>query len=475
MKFVLRAAIAISCLLVFHQAASAATEMDDLLAAFANADVKSLKHEPLHADAKNKDLVKLGQLLFFDRILSGSNNISCAACHFPTKGTSDSLPLPIGAGGFGLALDRQIGSGHLIPRNAPTAFNLGDKNFHSTMWDGRISVRVNSVSGVTELSTPEPAINGPQPHEADVCAQITTVAAAQALFPVTSADEMRGSPGENDIADAKSNVEAWQRLTARLVGKKNGSVGGIPKYRALMKLAYPEIRSFDEINFGHVARAIGAFEIWAFRANESAFDDFLEGDRTALSRRQFLGAQTFAGKGQCLECHSGSHLTDFKFYSSGMPQLGPGKSPIAGQTIGEDFGREGQTKDPADRYKFKVPSLRNVSHSGPWSHSGSYNDLKGFLRHHLDAKTGMRNYLANPAKWLPSPSKTAVDFTSVVDLDSARNAARVQSVDPIFRSIQLNEKEIDDVFEFLKSLSDLSVYSRPVIPASVPSGLPVEI
>ncbi len=397
--------------------ANARSEMDEIVAAFLKADVKSLRNEKLHPDTDNKDLVKLGQLLFFDKILSGNQDISCAACHFPTKGTSDGLPIPIGTGGQGLGLNRQLATGHFIPRNAPTAFNMGFSGFHTTMWDARIAAKLNVVTGTMELATPEPAINGPKPMEPDLCRQINSVAAAQALFPVTSNHEMRGEKGENDIADAPTNLEVWKLLTARVIGKNNGSVGGIPKYRKLFKAAYPETSSYDEFNFGHVARAIAAYEMSAFAANNSKLDEFLEGDKSALTQSQFRGAKVFVKNGRCLECHSGSHLTDFKSYSSGMPQVGPGKHPLPGEAIGEDLGLEGMSGDKQDRYKFKVPSLRNVYYSGPWSHSGAYNDLKAFLRHHVDAENGMKAYLAKPSDYLPSPTKTAIDFTKMVESD----------------------------------------------------------
>ena len=52
-------------------------------------------------------LVSLGQALFFDKILSGNRNISCASCHHPTAGTGDGLSVSIGEGGIGQAPFRQ--------------------------------------------------------------------------------------------------------------------------------------------------------------------------------------------------------------------------------------------------------------------------------------------------------------------------------------------------------------------------------
>ena len=53
--------------------------------------------------------VELGRNLFFDKILSGNLNISCASCHHPLAGTGDGLSLPIGEGGSGLGVTRDTG------------------------------------------------------------------------------------------------------------------------------------------------------------------------------------------------------------------------------------------------------------------------------------------------------------------------------------------------------------------------------
>ena len=68
----------------------------------------------------------LGQMLFFDKIISGNRNISCATCHHAMADTGDGLSLPVGEGGLGLGVTRDTGSGpdaihERVPRNAPPA------------------------------------------------------------------------------------------------------------------------------------------------------------------------------------------------------------------------------------------------------------------------------------------------------------------------------------------------------------------
>ena len=438
--------------------ASVFTE-SEIRSTFRKHGVRPLSEWELHQDTNNQELVHLGKSLFFDKILSGNKNISCATCHFSTTGTSDNLPVSIGTGGEGLAENRVQGSGHFVPRNAPAAFNMGYPTFHTTMWDERISI--SRQGGKVILNTPEPAINGFSPRLKKIASQITSVAAAQALFPVTSSHEMRGAIGENEIANAPTNEEAWKRLTKRVMA--------IEKYREMFLACYPNIKDYKDFNYGHVARAIAAFEMKHFRADKTDFDRFLRGANRVLSRSQIRGASVFVNQGKCLSCHNGPHLTDFKSYSSGMPQLGPGKGEATGQAIGEDLGLYRITNNPNDIYKFKTPTLRNVAITGPWSHAGAYNNLKGFLVHHTDPRKGMRIFFRRPENHVSSAM-----YLSQIDFNSQRNQDRINSTDERLKNIKLGNKEIDDLVAFLNSLTDLAHYHNVKIPQTVPSGLSVE-
>src|SRR5262249_11493333 len=154
----------------------------------------------------------------------------CATCHTPAAAMGDGLPLALGQGAVGAAPQRQPTSpAQVIARNAPGLLSAGALGDDVLFWDGR--VRTDRATGA--LVTPEPELDGPSPARPDLAAPLTTALAAQALFPVVSAAEMKGNSGENEIANASDNVTAWSLLIARLVGTQNGSVGGIPSYRDL--------------------------------------------------------------------------------------------------------------------------------------------------------------------------------------------------------------------------------------------------
>ncbi|NOT61499.1 MAG: hypothetical protein HOP19_14880, partial [Acidobacteria bacterium] len=88
----------------------------------------------LRADnPQTDDKVALGKLLYFDPILSGKNDMSCATCHHPEMGFSDARDQSMGFGGEGLGRERKNGA--VIKRSAPTIWNAAYN--HRQFWDGR--------------------------------------------------------------------------------------------------------------------------------------------------------------------------------------------------------------------------------------------------------------------------------------------------------------------------------------------------
>lgn len=406
------------------------------------------------APAQDAALVALGQALFFDRVLSGNQDISCYTCHDVDFATGDGLSVSIGTGGLGKGAARQLARGLLIPRNAPHLFRLGGAR--TLFWDGRVS-RQNGV-----LTTPEPALNGPTPAASGIAAQLTTALAAQAMFPVTSHDEMAGQPGENEIADAGSNLEVWALLMRRLVGTDDGSAPGLSGYRTLFAAAYPGVARWDDFNFGHAARAIAAFEVHAFHTQGAAFDRWLAGNRAALSTPQKEGGVLFFGRAGCARCHGGAAFTDGRFHAIGVPQVGPGKDGP-----GEDTGRGLVTGDPQDRYRFRTPSLRNVALTGPWMHDGAYTTLENAIAHYRDPVQSLRVY-----------DRTQLDplLRALVDTDPVRQDARAQAISNLVRGgVRLSPQDVDRLAAFLGALSDPEALDLAAFePDTVPSGLPID-
>ncbi|MDG1891474.1 MAG: cytochrome c peroxidase [Verrucomicrobiota bacterium] len=401
--------------------------------------------------------VELGRLLFFDKILSGNQNISCATCHHPGAGSGDQLSLPVGEGGRGLGPHRDTGVGmdavhERVPRNAPDIFNRGAKEFVKMFHDGRVELSSKKKSAFLT------------PAGKKLPSGLDNVLAAQALFPVTSGAEMAGQLGENPIADLAADgdlVGIWEALAERL--------RSIPEYKQLFKAAFPHAkRGKKGITFAQAANAIAAFEAHEMRFDDSPFDQYLRGDADAMNDDEKAGMALFYGKAKCASCHSGTFMTDHQFHVTSMPQVGPGKGH--GTSGYEDFGREGVTGDSMDRYKFRTPSLRNVALSGPWGHGGAFRDLREAVIHQLDPIECLAHYDRNQPVLPSRTDLDAVDWMAMDDAVAVDQLAEANELDPV----ALEPLEIDQLVTFLYALTDLRALDMMnIIPENVPSGLPV--
>jgi len=417
---------------------------------------------PLDSDYHDKGSpsaakVELGRMLFFDKILSGNQNISCATCHHPNLGLGDQLSLSIGEGGNLLGLDRSTGEGsdavhERVPRNAPDIFNLGAKEFTTMFHDGR--VELSSKNKNSFISPAGEALPG----------GLENVLAVQALFPVTSATEMAGQTGENPIADLAEDGDfsgIWNTLQERL--------RAIPEYVALFEDAFPKLKNgSNQLTIADVANAIAAFEAQAFRFDNSPFDEYLRGDDDAMTIDEKIGMSLFYGEAKCASCHSGPFMTDHEFHATAMPQIGPGKGH--GATGREDFGRGAITEDAADDYKFRTPSLRNVALTGPWGHDGGFSDLKEIVVHQLNPIEALAYYDRSQAV-LPSRSDLdAIDWIVMDDAVAVNQIADACQLEPV----SLEPDEIDQLVAFLYALTDMRALDMmDIVPETVPSGLPV--
>jgi cytochrome c peroxidase len=129
----------------------------------------------------------------------------------------------------------------------------------------------------------------------------------------------------------------------------------------------------DGITAANVKDAIATFER-ALITPDSPFDRFLRGQRTALSGQEQAGYELFVSLG-CAECHNGINLGGTSFQRFGRIGMPPFLRP--GRTVTKaDLGRYGLTKNEADLYRFKVPTLRNVALTAPYFHDGSASTLR---------------------------------------------------------------------------------------------------
>ncbi len=418
------------------------------------ADPDRLPRADATFESFDPELVRLGRLLFYDPILSGGRSISCATCHHPRFATGDGLPLGFGDGGTRIGPDRQADTTNppeeRIPRNAPALFNLGAAEFSVMFHDGRLEADPTRPGGIRT------------PLGEDMVAGFASVLSAQAMFPVLSPDEMAGHYDESDLSRAVRQGlltgpgGAWDIIAQR--------VASIPAYRAAFETLQAD---GARIGFTDIADAIAAFIAAEWRADDSPFDRYLRGT-ASLGAPALRGMTLFYGSAGCSTCHSGQFQTDHAFHAIAMPQFGPGKAARF-EDHARDTGRMRVTGDPADAFAFRTPSLRNILHTAPYGHNGAYPDLEGVIRHHLDPEGSLRAWGMSQAR-LPDLPGVTDDWviTHPEEIDAIAAANQLPPSD-------LNADQIGDIIAFLETLTDpVALKGRMGVPATVPSGLPVD-
>ena len=166
---------------------------------------------------------------------------------------------------------------------------------------------------------------------------------AQAHGPVTNPGEM-----------AMANGEAVEKV-----------LRSVPEYVKAFAAAFPGETS--PVTFDNAANAIAAFE--RKLVTPGRWDKFIAGDDAALTEDEKRGFDTFYEKG-CFSCHNGATVGGASFQKLGAKEAYPTT----------DLGRFQVTKNEADRFVFKVPSLRNSAKTAPYFHDGSIATLGEAVR-----------------------------------------------------------------------------------------------
>lgn len=161
---------------------------------------------------------------------------------------------------------------------------------------------------------------------------------------------------EQALGAIKSHVAArsWPSEVAERLNR-------IPGYRELSREAYGEDLS-EEV----IGKAIASF-MRTLVTPDYPLARWLRGDEDAMTEQQKRGMALFADRG-CIACHAAPYFSNFTYQ----------KFVIAG---GEHhLGRYGVTKDEADKFTYKVPSLLNVAKTPPYTHAGLVKSLPEMVR-----------------------------------------------------------------------------------------------
>ncbi|MES9924412.1 MAG: cytochrome-c peroxidase [Candidatus Thiodiazotropha endolucinida] len=135
----------------------------------------------------------------------------------------------------------------------------------------------------------------------------------------------------------------------------------IPEY----VMEFKQVFGSDKITIDEVTQAIAEFEKTLVTPN-SRFDQWLLGDKQALSQDEMAGYTLFKESG-CVSCHNGEAVGGNSFQKMGVVEPYKAKSPAEGLSA--------VTGKDADRFKFKVPTLRNVEMTYPYFHDGEAETL----------------------------------------------------------------------------------------------------
>ncbi len=138
-------------------------------------------------------------------------------------------------------------------------------------------------------------------------------------------------------------------------------LSSIPDY----VIEFKQVFDTDQITIDEVTQAIAEFEKTLVTPN-SRFDRWLLGDKNALNATELAGYNLFKTSG-CVACHNGPGVGGNSFQKMGLVE--PYKTDSKAE------GVAGLTGKDADRFKFKVPTLRNVALTYPYFHDGAAQTL----------------------------------------------------------------------------------------------------
>ena len=378
-------------------------------------DLDRIPQDPFNRLTPQK--VALGQMLFHETALGRVPQIpqsmqtySCTSCHHAAAGFQACLSQGIGEGGVGFGL---IGEGRTVnpaypldsidvqPVRSPSAMNGAWQEV--MLWNGQF---------------------GAQGHNAGT--------------------QFAWTPG----TPKEKNVLGYQGLETQAIAGQNVHrlkvdsdwVLSIPAYKSLFDAAYPDIPASERYTNITAGLAIAAYER-TLLANQSPWQNWLNGSHSAMSNAEKEGAILFFGKAGCVACHTGPALNSMSFHALGMGDLQNGNYGAINITDDrpEHKGRGGFTGKDQDKYCFKVPQIYNLKDSPFYGHGATF--------------TSIRDVVEYKNKGVSQNDKVPAAYLS-----------------PLFKPLNLTAAEVDALALYLeKSLRDPNLFRY--VPKSLPSGL----
>ena len=304
--------------------------------------------------------IELGKILFWEEQMSSDNTVACGTCHRPEAGGGDPRVVRIpGPDGILGNADDIFGSPGVIKSDAAndydphdffglapqvteraTPSHIGAAYFDEMFWDGRAGRRFD-----------DPETGG------------VVLANGGAL------ENQASGPPLSDVEMAHAGRD-WSQITSKLEDVRPlalasnipsdiaTAIADNPTYPDLFAEAFGD----PQITASRISMAIASYERTQV-PDQTPWDEFNDGDMTALTPAQRAGLQVFTGPGRCVLCHGGALFSDEDFHALGV------------RPPDEDLGRFEVTGNPADRGRFKTASLRNVGLRPRYMHTGTFDTL----------------------------------------------------------------------------------------------------
>lgn len=356
--------------------------------------------------------VTLGKLLFHETALAlnpnmneGMHTYSCASCHHAEAGFQSGLLQGIGEGGMGFG---SAGEGRfknslyqeanldVQPIRTPTTLNVAYQDV--MLWNGQFG-----ATGTNEG---------------------------------TEANWTTGTPKEvNNLGFEGIETQAIAGLDVhRLLIEEDFILNS--EYKEMFDEAFPNVSVSQRYSKLNAGLAIAAYER-TLLPNQAPFQQWLNGNTSAMNQEETIGAILFFGDANCYSCHSGPALNNMKFYALGMNDLA-GENIMTVVDDATKRGRGGFTGSPEDDYKFKTPQLYNLKDVTFFGHGGSFESIKEVINYKNNAVAENQN-------------------------------VPVTQLATIFESLNLSDTQIDAITAFVENAlydSNLQRY----VPESLPSG-----
>lgn len=206
------------------------------------------------------------------------------------------------------------------------------------------------------------------------------------------------------------------------------ALNGSRNYISLFETAYGQ-----KPNMENITHALAAFQSTLISFN-SRYDRYAHGDETALSAQEIRGYNAFRGfVGRCSQCHVPPLFTDSELAVIGAPENDQQYA---------DPGAGALSDDPFKLGAFRVPTLRNISKTAPYFHSGQFSELTEVV----DFYNNTRGHAA--------PKEQALNIHWHVHMTEGP---------------KLSQQNVADIAAFLGALEDET--NLPQVPQVLPSGL----